>query len=47
MAGAADTDAVEKVVQAIYEAATDGTDRLRYSPTNDIKSYSERTKKYF
>ena len=36
MAAAADADAVEKVVEAIYEAATDGTDRLRYAPTNDI-----------
>ncbi|ODR90029.1 SDR family oxidoreductase [Sinorhizobium alkalisoli] len=36
MAGAADADAVEKVIAAIYEAATDGTDRLRYAPTNDI-----------
>ncbi|SEW01986.1 Short-chain dehydrogenase [Chryseobacterium wanjuense] len=37
MQGTADADAVEKVVHAIYEAATDGTDRLRYSPTDDIK----------
>lgn len=36
MADAADADAVEKVVAAIFEAATDGTDRLRYAPTNDI-----------
>jgi len=41
MQGAADADAVEKVVLAIYEAATDGTDRLRYSPTNDIKPILE------
>ncbi|QWT86320.1 hypothetical protein KBP46_00055 [Chryseobacterium sp. PCH239] len=41
MAGAADADAVEKVVQAIYEAATDGTDRLRYYPTTDIKPILE------
>jgi len=38
MQGTADADAVEKVVHAIFEAATDGTDRLRYSPTDDIKS---------
>ncbi len=36
MAEAADADAVEKVVAAIFEAATDGTDWLRYAPTNDI-----------
>lgn len=36
MAGAADADAVEKVIAAIYEAATDSTDRLRYAPTDDI-----------
>jgi NAD(P)-dependent dehydrogenase (short-subunit alcohol dehydrogenase family) len=36
MAEAADPDAVEKVVSAIFEAATDNTDRLRYTPTNDI-----------
>lgn len=36
MAETADADAVEKVIAAIYEAATDGTDRLRYAPTNDI-----------
>lgn len=29
-------DAVEKVVAAIRRAATDGTDRLRYAPTDDI-----------
>lgn len=32
-----DADAVEKVVEAIYAAATDDTDQLRYTPTNDIK----------
>ncbi|MFZ4929405.1 SDR family oxidoreductase [Chryseobacterium sp. Mn2064] len=37
MQDAADADAVEKVVSAIYEAATDDTNRLRYSPTNDIQ----------
>nr|WP_281493753.1 SDR family NAD(P)-dependent oxidoreductase [Ancylobacter koreensis] len=36
MAEAPDADAVQKVVAAIFEAATDGTDRLRYAPTNDI-----------
>ena len=30
MATAADSDAVKNVVSAIYTAATDGTDRLRY-----------------
>ena len=33
---AADPDAVDKVVAAIFAAATDGTDQLRYTPTNDI-----------
>lgn len=37
MAETADHDAVEKVVDAIYEAATDETGRLRYSPTEDIQ----------
>ena len=37
MQNSADADAVEKVVNAIYEAATDGTNRLRYSPTQDIQ----------
>lgn len=36
MAGGSDPDAIEKVVAAIYEAANDGTDQLRYAPTNDI-----------
>lgn len=31
-----DKDAVDKVVAAIFAAATDGTDQLRYTPTNDI-----------
>lgn len=39
MAESADPDAVEKVVAAIYAAATDGSDRLRYAPTNDIKPF--------
>ncbi|ACU60604.1 SDR family oxidoreductase [Chitinophaga pinensis] len=38
MATAADADAVEKVVTAIYDAATDNTDTLRYAPTNDIQA---------
>lgn len=36
MATDSDADAVQKVVAAIYEAATDGKDQLRYAPTNDI-----------
>ncbi|MGE9310502.1 SDR family oxidoreductase [Niabella sp. CJ426] len=37
MASGSDTDAVEKVVAAIYESATDNSTRLRYSPTQDIQ----------
>ncbi|MBO9611432.1 MAG: SDR family oxidoreductase [Dyadobacter sp.] len=37
MAETSDADAVEKVVTAIYEAATDETGRLRYAPTADIQ----------
>ena len=37
MAETSDADAVEKVVAAIYEAATDETGRLRYAPTADIQ----------
>lgn len=37
MQSAADADAVEKVIQSIYAAATDDTTRLRYSPTDDIQ----------
>lgn len=36
MAGASDPDAVDKVAEAIFAAATDGTDQLRYQPTDDI-----------
>jgi len=36
MTQGADPDAVEKVASTIFEAATDGSDRLRYLPTNDI-----------
>ncbi|MDN7425390.1 short-chain dehydrogenase/reductase [Burkholderia sp. AU16741] len=36
MASTAQPDAVEKVVGAIYAAATDGSDRLRSAPTEDI-----------
>ena len=36
MAGGADPDAVQKVAASIFEAATDGTDRLRYIPTADV-----------
>ncbi|KQU83323.1 short-chain dehydrogenase [Mesorhizobium sp. Root102] len=37
MAGGADPDAVLEVAAAIFEAATDGTDRLRYIPTSDVQ----------
>lgn len=37
LAGNADTDAVEKVVASIFTAATDGTDQLRYAPTDDMQ----------
>lgn len=37
MAAGSDPDAVEKVAAAIYDAVTDGTDRLRYAPTDDIR----------
>ena len=37
MAGGTDPDAVEKVASAIFEAATDGSNRLRYIPTDDIR----------
>ncbi|MCU7697001.1 SDR family oxidoreductase [Acinetobacter sp. AYS6] len=36
MAGTSQPDAVEKVVEAIYTAATDGSSQLRYTPTQDI-----------
>jgi NAD(P)-dependent dehydrogenase (short-subunit alcohol dehydrogenase family) len=35
--GRSDSDAVEKVVDAIFAAATDDGDRLRYVATDDIK----------
>lgn len=37
MAEGSDRDAVAKVVAAVFEAVTDGTDRLRYAPTSDIQ----------
>jgi len=37
MGNNADPNAVEKVVEAIFEAANDQSDRLRYMPTNDIR----------
>ena len=37
MGSTADPDAVEKVVVAIFTAATDGSNQLRYSPNNDIQ----------
>jgi len=36
MAGTSELDAVEKVVEAIYMAATDDSTQLRYAPTQDI-----------
>lgn len=36
MQGTSDPDAVEKVIASIYTAATDVTDQLRYTPTDDI-----------
>lgn len=33
----ADSDAVEKVVAAIFTALIDGLDQLRYAPTNGIQ----------
>lgn len=36
MASTSDVDAIERVVAAIFEAATDNSDRLRYTPTTDI-----------
>jgi NAD(P)-dependent dehydrogenase (short-subunit alcohol dehydrogenase family) len=37
MATDSDSDAVEKVAEAIFAAATDGTDQLRYMPNDDIR----------
>jgi NAD(P)-dependent dehydrogenase (short-subunit alcohol dehydrogenase family) len=37
MGTAADPDAVDKVAGAIFAAATDASDRLRYAPTADIQ----------
>ncbi|WP_286612140.1 SDR family oxidoreductase [Variovorax jilinensis] len=37
MGSSADPDAVEKVAAAIFTAATDGSNQLRYSPTDDIQ----------
>jgi len=37
MAEGTDLDAVKKVASAIFEAASDGSTRLRYIPTNDIR----------
>jgi NAD(P)-dependent dehydrogenase (short-subunit alcohol dehydrogenase family) len=37
MAANSEADAVGKVVQAIFAAATDGTHQLRYMPTDDIR----------
>jgi len=36
LGAAADADAVDTVVASIYQAATDGTKQLRYTPTRDI-----------
>jgi short-subunit dehydrogenase len=37
MAANSEADALEKVVQASFAAATDGTDQLRYMQTEDIR----------
>lgn len=37
MTANADADAVEKIVEAIFTAATDRTDQLRYTPNDDIR----------
>lgn len=37
IAGTADADATEKVAEAIFAAATDGTDQLRYEPNSDTR----------
>jgi NAD(P)-dependent dehydrogenase (short-subunit alcohol dehydrogenase family) len=37
MAAKAETDALNKVAQAIFDAATDETDQLRYLPTENIR----------
>lgn len=37
MAGGADPDAVRKVAACVFEAVTDGSDRLRYAPTDDVQ----------
>jgi NAD(P)-dependent dehydrogenase (short-subunit alcohol dehydrogenase family) len=37
VAANSDSDAVGKVVEAIFAAATDGTDQLRYTPNDDIR----------
>ena len=37
MGSAADPDAVEKVVAAVFAAATDASKQLRYAPTDDIQ----------
>jgi hypothetical protein len=37
MATNSDPDTVGRVVEAIFAAATDGTDRLRYTPNDDIR----------
>lgn len=33
----ADSDAIERVVEAMFAAATDGTDQLRYTPNDDAR----------
>jgi hypothetical protein len=38
MATSSDYDAVGRVAEAIFAAATDGTDQLRYVPNEDIRS---------
>jgi hypothetical protein len=37
MAAQSAFDAVQKVILASFDAATDGSDRLRYVPTDDVR----------
>lgn len=37
MGSNADSDAVDKVVASIFEAANDSSDKLSFAPTNDIR----------
>jgi hypothetical protein len=39
MATSSDPDDVGKVLEAIFAAATDGADQLRYIPSDDIPQF--------